>query len=65
MELNELVASDPAAKSLMHDVYRWLAIRWFTLFSWVADRYLAAPTQRRLGMEIPGSRPRNSILVQQ
>lgn len=46
VELNELVATDNQAKSLMHDVYR----------------YLAAPTQRRLQMEIPGTRPRNNML---
>jgi hypothetical protein len=45
VEENELVANDAQAKSLMHDVYR----------------YLAAPTQRRLAMDIPGTRPRTSM----
>eukprot|EP00656_Telonema_subtile_P051288 TRINITY_DN685_c0_g1_i1.p1 TRINITY_DN685_c0_g1~~TRINITY_DN685_c0_g1_i1.p1 ORF type:complete len:547 (-),score=158.91 TRINITY_DN685_c0_g1_i1:271-1911(-) len=46
VELNDLVGSDAKAKSLMHDVYR----------------YLAAPTQRRLAMDIPGTRPRTNKL---
>jgi len=46
VELNDLVANDAKAKSLMHDVYR----------------YLAAPTQRRLAMDIPGTRPRTNML---
>ena len=43
VELNELVAVDAQAKSLMHDVYR----------------YLAAPEQRRSAMSVPGTRQRN------
>merc|ERR1711865_35912 len=43
VELNELVAVDAQAKSLMHDVYR----------------YLAAPEVRRSAMSVPGTRQRN------
>jgi len=43
VECNELVSNDAGAKSLMHDVYR----------------YLAAPEQRRLAMNIPGTRARS------
>jgi len=43
VELNELVSVDAQAKSLMHDVYR----------------YLAAPEVRRAAMSVPGTRQRN------
>jgi len=46
IEVTDLVANDATAMKMMHNVYR----------------YLAAPTQRRLAMDIPGSRPRNSML---
>eukprot|EP00658_Telonema_sp_P-2_P076647 TRINITY_DN674_c0_g1_i14.p1 TRINITY_DN674_c0_g1~~TRINITY_DN674_c0_g1_i14.p1 ORF type:complete len:300 (+),score=128.34 TRINITY_DN674_c0_g1_i14:111-1010(+) len=46
IEMNELVSNDLAAKSLMHNIFR----------------YLAAPTQKRLAMDIPGTRPRTNML---
>merc|ERR1712159_490988 len=46
LEQVDIVAQDPGAQALMHNVYR----------------YLAAPTQRRLAMDIPGSRPRTSMM---
>jgi hypothetical protein len=49
VELHPLVVADSNAKSLMHGVYR----------------YLAAPTQRRLAMDIPGTRPRTNKMMQQ